>query len=217
MSSEIHKGKKPRCMSAEKMAFRQQKRAERWSSMGVTKQVQVRIDAKLALEQEQRAVAAAQQKLAAGEVKLNEKEAELMHKSREKFREADAAKAEAKRSTAWANNLISKELSGNKLSRALTFEAKMLAYGIVDQPYARRAAAKKLAQEEMEPSSLSVLNKGESVWYFHKHGRISPATIKEVHYEDVVPYYVICFDDDLFDDKERDTVREKLVPMSGSA
>ena len=65
----------------------------------------------------------------------------------------------------------------------------MLAYGIVDQPYARRAAAKKLAQEEVEPSSLSVLNKGESVWYFHAHGRISPATIKEVHYEDVVPYY----------------------------
>ena len=59
------KGKKPRCFSADKMAYKSQKRASRWSGMGATKQQQVRLDAKRELEQKQHAVAAAQRQVAA--------------------------------------------------------------------------------------------------------------------------------------------------------
>ena len=209
-SSSKKEGKKPRCFSAEKMAYKNQKRADRWSDMGKTKQQQVRLDAKRELEQKQHAVAAAQQQVAAHQQQLIEECSQLQQTSRNKFREADAAKQQANGEWAMANSLIADELGGGKMSRALAMEKRLVDTGYVNLPAARRAVAAMIAQDGVDPSRLSKLPKDIDVWYFDSSGRPSPAKISKVDLDDdLVPYYTIIFDNG----HERGTVRHKLVPM----
>ena len=208
-SSSKKEGKKPRCFSAEKMAYKKQKKADRWSGMGKTKQQQVRLDAKLALEQERHAVAAAQQQVAAHQQQLIEECSQLQQTSRNKFREADAAKEQAQREWAMANSLITDEMGGGKLSRALALERRLVDTGYVNLPAARRAVTAKAAQDGVDQSRLSVLPEGLDVWHFDGDGRPAAAKITKVHHNDAVPYYTIAFDNK----HERDTDRNRIVPM----
>ena len=201
-SAALQKAKRWKCISKEKLAGHFQKRSQRWNNLSVGKQQQVRFDAKAALESQKDALAAKQQALAADTKRLQQT-------SRNKFREADAAKAQAQRTTAWANNLIDKELP--KQSTALALAVKMVQTGYVDMPAARRAAALKVAQDQVHPSRLSMLEKNTSVWYFHTDGRVSAATILSVHYDGgSCPYYCVKIDDE---SGVRNTEREKLVQL----
>ena len=67
-----------------------------------------------------------QEQLDADRKDLDDKTAELQHTSRTKFREAEARKAQAQREWAWAHNLVRTELGGNKLSRALSLQARLV-------------------------------------------------------------------------------------------
>ena len=207
--SSKKEGKKPRCFSAEKMAYKNQKRAARWSDMGKTKQQQVRLDAKRELEQKQHAVAAAQQQVAAHQQQLIEECSQLQQTSRNKFREADAAKEQAQREWAMANSLITDEMGGGKLSRALALEKRLVDTSYVNLPAARRAVAAKAAQDGVDQSRLSVLPEDLDVWHFDGDGRPAAAKITKVHHNDAVPYYTIAFDNK----HERDTDRNRIVPM----
>lgn len=154
-------------------------------------------------------VESAQKQVAAREQQLSDERAWLMQISRNKFREAGAAKAEARKATVWANNLIRTELGGSKLSHALALEARLVDTGLVDLPAARRAVAAKDVQDGTDQGSLSVLPTGASVWHFDAEGRPSPATIVSVHCDEAPPYYTVAFDNG----HERQTERGKLVCM----
>ena len=93
MMPSQQKAKKQRCFAEDKLAYKFQKNARRWAGLGISKQQQVYRNRNIALTAKEQTVAAKQQQLAASKEKLNEKEAKLMHTSREKYREADAAKA----------------------------------------------------------------------------------------------------------------------------
>lgn len=204
---------KMRCISKDKMPYKTKKRSQRWNDMSLGKQQQVRHDAKAALAAQQQARAAAQQKLADEKKALSDKEAELQRTSRNKFREADAAKLQAHRTTVWANGLVRNELGGNRLSRALALEARLVDTGFVDLQAARRAVAAKDAQDGVsDKSRLSVLPTGLSVWHFDREGRPRAATITHVHYDDNPPYYTISIDDTA-GEAPRETERGRLVPM----
>ena len=213
MDSMPAQAKKPRCFSQEKLIFKRHKQRQRWNGLSRSKQQQVRDYAKASLAAKQLAVAAKQQQLVAKEQKLSQDEQQLQATARQKFREADAAKRHAHRTTAWASNLVRSELGGNKLSRAISLEARLVDTGYVNLPAARRAAAVKDAQDEItDKSRLSVLQRGLSVWHFDREGRPRAATIGHVHDDDYPPYYTITFDDTT-GEAPRDTVRERLVPM----
>ena len=108
-----------------------------------------------------------------------------------------------------ANSLITDEMGGGKMSRALALETRLVDTGYVNLPAARRAVAAKFAQDAVDQSHLSVLPKGLDVWHFDSSGRPSPAKISTVELDDQVPYYTITFDNG----HERDTERNRLVPM----
>ena len=178
--------------------------------MGSSKREQFYRDRDIEHMAKQHTLAAAQQQLAAQQQQLSVKRDQLMQTSRIKFHEADAAKAQANREWALANSLITDELGGGKLSRALALETRLVDTGYVDLPAARRAVAAKFAQDDVDSSRLSVLPKGIDVWYFDSGGRPSPAKISRVDLDDdQVPYYTIMFDNG----HERDTERNRIVPM----
>ena len=210
MDSAPPKAKKQRCISKQRREYLRGKHERRGYGAAWQHERAAAVNSAVVRAEESatEAKARAKQQLDAGRNQLNDERAQLQQTSRNKFREADAAKTQAKHTTAWANNLINKELSGNKLSKALSSAAKMIQTGHVDMPAARRAAALKVAQDKVHPSRLSVLEKGTSVWYFHTDGQVSAATILSVHYDAGWPYYRIKIDDE---SGERDTVREKLV------
>ena len=143
---------KKRCISQERRRYLKQKAERRgWGSGSACRETDYRVRmTDLAVKQQ--AVAAAQQHVAADKQRLIDERTQLMQTSRNKFREADAAKEKAQRETAWANKLIFSELAGSKLSRALALEARLLDTGYVSQPAARRAAAAKEAQDQVDAS-----------------------------------------------------------------
>lgn len=204
------KAKKKKCISKERRSYLQQKDAARGYGMGSSKREQFYRDRDIEQTAKQHTLAAAQQQVAVQQQQLNEERSQLQQTSRNKFREADAAKAQAKREWAHAHSLIHSELDDGKLSRALALEAKLIDTGYVDLQAARRAVAAKFAQDGVEISRLSVLPKGINVWHFDGDGRPSPAKISSVGLdEDKVPYYTIMFDKG----HERDTERDRIVPM----
>ena len=202
--------KKKRCISKQRRSYVQQKDAARGYGMGSSKREQFYRDRDIEHMAKQHTLAAAQQQLAAQQQQVSVKRDQLMQTSRIKFREADAAKAQANREWALANSLITDELGGGKLSRALALETRLVDTGYVDLPAARRAVAAKFAQDGVDSSRLSVLPKGIDIWYFDSGGRPSPAKISRVDLDDdQVPYYTIIFDNG----HERDTERNRIVPM----
>ena len=111
MDSMPAQAKKPRCFSQEKLIFKRHKQRQRWNGLSRSKQQQVRDYAKASLAAKQLTVAAKQQQLVAKEQKLSQDEQQLQATARQKFREADAAKRHAHRTTAWASNLVRSELA----------------------------------------------------------------------------------------------------------
>ena len=107
---------------------------------------------------------------------------QLQQTSRNKFREADAAKEQAQREWAMANSLITDEMGGGKLSRALALERRLVDTGYVNLPAARRAVTAKAAQDGVDQSRLSVLPEGLDVWHFDGDGRPAAAKITKVHH-----------------------------------
>ena len=187
-------GKKKRCISKERRSYLQQKDAARGYGMGSSKREQFYRDRDIEHTAKQHTLAAAQQQLAAQQQQLNEECSQLQQTSRNKFREADAAKAQAKREWAHAHSLIHSELDDGKLSRALSLEARLVDTGFVNLQAARRAVAAKDAQDATsDKSRLSVLPKDTSVWHFDHEGRPRAATIGHVHYDESPPYYTITF------------------------
>ena len=213
MASSQKKKKKQRCFAQDKFEHKFLKRADRWNGLGFSKQQQVYRDRNITVTAKEQTLVAQQQQLDADRQQLSSEEARLQATARQKFREADAAKLHAQRTTAWANNLVRTELGGNELSRALSLEARLVDTGYVDLPAARRAVAQKIAQEAViDKSRLNVLPRGTSVWHFDREGRPRAATITQVHHDESPPYYAISFDGTT-GSAPRETVRERLVPM----
>ena len=211
--SSQQKGKKPRVFSADKRAYKWQKKAHRWGGMSTSQKQQAYCDRNIAVTAREQTQAAKEQQLAADTEQLNGQREQLMQTSRNKFREADAAKLQAQRTTVWANSLVHSELNDGKLSRALSLEARLVDTGFVNLQAARRAVAAKDAQDATsDKSRLSVLPKGTSVWHFDREGRPRAATISHVHFNANPPYYAITFDDTT-GEAPRETVHERLFPM----
>ena len=155
MASSQKKKKKQRCFAQDKFEHKFLKRADRWNGLGFSKQQQVYRDRNITVTAKEQTLVAQQQQLDADRQQLSSEEARLQATARQKFREADAAKLHAQRTTVWANNLVRTELGGNKLSRALSLEARLVDTGYVDLPAARRAVAQKIAQEAVIDKSRS--------------------------------------------------------------
>ena len=88
----------------------------------------------------------------------------------------------------------------------------------VDRKPALDVAAAFAAQEGRKASTLSILARGDEVWY-HGTGSVRRAKIRAVHLEDAVPYYTIAIEDGGRGvntngiESERQTQREKLMPV----
>ena len=95
----------------------------------------------------QSALTSREEKVRQQQQQLQARRTQLIQTCRDKFREAAAAKAEGHRATMWANNLIFSELAGNKISKAMALEARLVDTGYVNLPAARRAAAAKEKRE----------------------------------------------------------------------
>ena len=117
-----------------------------------------------------------------------------------------------------------KELHGRNadlIRRAISTQVRLMDQG-VDRKPALDVAAAFAAQEGRKASTLSILARGDEVWY-HGTGSVRStvrrAKIRAVHLEDAVPYYTIANEDGGRGvntngiESERQTQREKLMRM----